>query len=66
MCENERYSLVTIGIPVKDEASCINHMLKSLEDLDYPKEQIAIIFVDGHSTDGTYEVLAEWARRKKH
>jgi glycosyltransferase involved in cell wall biosynthesis len=57
--------LITICVPVKDEAYCIRHMLKSLEDLDYPKKRIKIVFVEGHSTDGTYDILAEWVARAK-
>lgn len=58
--------IVTIGIPVKDEILCINHVLKSVEDVDYPKKRIKLVIVDGYSTDGTYEILSEWIEKVKN
>lgn len=57
--------LITIGIPIKNRAYVIRKVLKKIEELDYPKDRIEIIFVDDFSTDGTYEILCEWRERVK-
>lgn len=61
----DSFPLITIGVPVKDEEHCIRYLLKSLENLDYPKERIKIVFVEGFSADGTYDILAEWVERAR-
>ncbi len=44
---------VTIIIPAFNEESSITRALKSLADLDYPKDKLHIIVVDDGSTDDT-------------
>jgi glycosyltransferase involved in cell wall biosynthesis len=56
----EECSLMTIGMPIKNRAFCIKQVLKNIEELDYPKDKIKIVFVDDYSTDGTFEILTEW------
>ena len=58
---------ITIGMPVKDRVDCIVRVLKGLENLDYPNSKIKLVFVDGFSLDGTYEILVNWtAKNKEH
>jgi len=57
--------LVTLGIPVKNRAWYIDKVLKAIEDLDYPKNKIKIIFVDDYSKDGTYETIISWTQKNK-
>ena len=46
--ELPKFSLI---VPVKDEEAVIGRCLKSLLDLDYPKEKVEIIVVEGASKD---------------
>lgn len=50
-------------MPIKNRFQYIGKTLKAIEDLDYPKEKIKLVFVDDYSTDGTYEVLMEWKNK---
>lgn len=47
--------VVSIIIPVRNAGETIEDLLKSLINLDYPKEKIEIIIIDGRSTDDTIE-----------
>jgi len=60
----EHFPLLTIGMPVKNRAWCIRETLKAIDNIDYPKDKLKIIFVDDYSTDGTFEILKEWKARK--
>lgn len=51
--------LVSIIMPLKDEALTIEKALDSICAQTYPVEKIEIIVVDGNSTDGTLEVVRE-------
>ena len=54
-------------MPVKDRAWCIDQVLRSIDEQDLPKERIQLVFVDGYSTDGTYEKLSKWTKdRRRH
>lgn len=48
--------VISVIVPVKNEANLLNHCLKSLMRLDYPKECLEIIVADGLSSDNTKEV----------
>lgn len=50
-------SAVTIIVPVRNQAATLAQCLNSLANLDYPNKEI--IVVDGHSNDGTQELLQE-------
>lgn len=55
------YPLIAIVIPTYNSLSTLPMCLKALMDLDYPKEKLGMIFVDGGSKDGTIEFLKEWS-----
>lgn len=57
--EPTTHPLVSIIVPVRNEATVVGRCADSLLNLDYPKKEV--IFVDGGSTDGTMEVLASKA-----
>ncbi len=50
---------ISIIIPAKNEEKLIRGCIRSLNQLDYPKEKIEIIIVDGLSTDNTSGVARE-------
>lgn len=49
---------VSIIIPVRNGKKSLPRLLKSLEDVDYPKEKIEVLVVDNNSTDKTPEIVA--------
>jgi len=49
-------------VPTKDEEVVIARCLNSLLDLDYPKDKLEIIVVDGNSTDNTCKVCSDFQR----
>ncbi|MHA1505764.1 MAG: glycosyltransferase family 2 protein [Candidatus Asgardarchaeia archaeon] len=51
--------LISIWIPVKNEGTLVNKLMKSLLRLRYPRDRIQILVGDD-STDYTYELLKKW------
>ncbi len=54
---------VTIIIPCRNEAGYIGRCLESIVGNDYPEDKLQILVVDGMSTDGSRQVVEEYARR---
>ncbi|HID15907.1 MAG TPA: glycosyltransferase [Candidatus Atribacteria bacterium] len=52
--------IVSIIIPVKNASETIEDLLKSLMNLDYPKDKIEIIIIDGQSTDDTIQKASKY------
>ena len=52
---------VTVVVPCRDEAAYIRPMISGLLSSSYPRDRLEVLFVDGLSTDGTREVLAQAA-----
>jgi len=50
---------VTILIPFYNESAIIKNKVKNLASLDYPKDKLDIIFLDGCSTDDTCIILSQ-------
>ena len=50
-------------MPTKDEEAVIGRCLNGLLDLDYPKDKLEIIIVDGNSTDGTCKVCSDFSSK---
>jgi len=59
------YPLITIAMPIKNREWALPYVLKSIENQDYPKKFIKIVFVDNYSTDKTCAILTEWIQRVK-
>ncbi|NIQ06684.1 MAG: glycosyltransferase, partial [Candidatus Korarchaeota archaeon] len=57
--------LITIGMLTKNRSWCLPQVLARMEEMDYPKEQIKIVFVDGNSTDDTFSMLRKWKEREE-
>lgn len=53
----EEYPFVSILIPCFNEAPFVEQKVNNLQELDYPKDKLEIIFLDGNSSDGTYQAL---------
>lgn len=53
-------SNVSIIIPTKNNGDTIEKCLSSIKNLDYPKEKIEVIIVDGHSSDDTVEIAKKY------
>ena len=54
---------ITIMMPVLNEAEQIASTLDELVSQDYPRERYEVLVVDGASTDGTVEIIDNYARK---
>ncbi|HLV85905.1 MAG TPA: glycosyltransferase family 2 protein [Candidatus Sulfotelmatobacter sp.] len=54
-------AVVSIILVVRNEEQVIRRKLRNLMELDYPAEQTEIIVVSDGSTDGTNQILSEFA-----
>jgi len=50
---------VAILVPLRDAAAEIGPFLAALGSLDYPREKIKLVFCEGDSVDGSWEVLRQ-------
>lgn len=53
---------VSVIIPCREEEKYIAQVLRSILANDYPKDHMEVLLVDGMSTDGTREIVAEFIR----
>lgn len=60
---NKFFPKVTVIVPVKNGATHIRELLDSLMQVDYDKDKLEIIVVDGNSTDGTREIVSQYPVR---
>lgn len=58
---DEEAPKVSIIVPTKNEELVIGRCLNGLIDLDYPKDKLEIIVVDGNSADGTCTICSEFS-----
>ncbi|MEM0357015.1 MAG: glycosyltransferase [Candidatus Bathyarchaeia archaeon] len=56
----QAYPKVSVVIPVKNGAAKIKDLLDSLMKVDYDKDKLEIIVVDGCSTDGTRDIVSKY------
>ena len=62
--KNEKFPKFSIIVPTKDEELVISRCLNGILELDYPKDKMEIIVVDGNSSDSTFKICSEF--RDKH
>jgi glycosyltransferase involved in cell wall biosynthesis len=58
--KSEYYPKVSVIVPVKNGAAYIRELLNSLMQIEYEKDKLEIIVVDGNSTDKTREIVSEY------
>jgi len=51
---------VSIIVPVKNGAATVQELLESLMQIDYDKNKLEVIVVDGNSTDDTQEIVSKF------
>ncbi len=56
----DRTPFVSIIIPVRNEQGYLDRCLESVISLDYPRNRIEILLIDGMSTDGTIQIIESW------
>jgi succinoglycan biosynthesis protein ExoA len=54
---------VSVVLAIRNEAEHLDNCLHALVNLNYPREKIEILLVDGMSGDNTPAILADWAGR---
>lgn len=52
----------SIIVPTKNEEAVIGRCLTALMNLDYPKDKMDIIVVDGNSSDSTGKICMEFSK----
>lgn len=59
--ENSKYeSFVSIVIVCLNEGERLRHCLKSIEELDFPRDKLEVVIVDNGSTDNTCDIIKEF------
>jgi glycosyltransferase involved in cell wall biosynthesis len=53
---------ISVIMPCRDEEKFIAQALESILANDYPKDRLEVLVVDGMSTDGTRQIIAEFTR----
>lgn len=60
MVQAGEFPTISVIVPVLNVARTVRDLMESLMKLDYPKEKLEIIVVDGNSKDGTKEIVGEY------
>jgi glycosyltransferase involved in cell wall biosynthesis len=59
------WPIISVIMPVRNEAAYIEQAVKSLLENDYPADRMELIVVDGASEDKTRELVSKMAERDK-
>lgn len=59
---SEFYPTVSLLVPVYNEEKIVSKKIQNIRELNYPKEKLETIFVDGCSTDNTAELIETYSR----
>lgn len=49
--------VISVVVPFRNEENHIHHLIRSLSDLNYPREKFEVIFVNDHSDDNSENVI---------
>ena len=60
MLAKESLPKVSVIVPVKNGGAKIQGLLDSLMQIDYPKDKLEIMIVDGNSSDDTREIVSRY------
>ena len=58
---DDKLPSVSLIVPARDEEQVAGRVLVALDNLDYPRDRLAIVLVDHGSCDGTGRLFREWA-----
>jgi cellulose synthase/poly-beta-1,6-N-acetylglucosamine synthase-like glycosyltransferase len=61
--KNVEYPKFSIIVPSKNEETVIRRCLDGILNMDYPKDKLQIIVVDGKSTDNTSKICSEFSEK---
>ena len=61
MNSTQELPLVTVILPIRNEADFIENTVKSVIENDYPHDKLEILVIDGMSDDGTREIIEKLA-----
>lgn len=61
----KRYPSVSIIVPCYNEEKTLYKTVRSLLDLDYPKNKLTIILVDDGSIDGTWSIMQKFSKNSQ-
>jgi cellulose synthase/poly-beta-1,6-N-acetylglucosamine synthase-like glycosyltransferase len=59
----EVFPKISIIVPTKDEEIVVGRCLDGLLKIDYPKDKLDIIVVDGNSSDNTAKICSEFSQK---
>jgi len=57
-----RYPAVTITVPCWNEEKTVYKTVRSLQNLNYPKDKVQIFLIDDGSTDGTFNIIRKFEK----
>lgn len=57
------YPKVSLIVPVYNEEKIVEKKIKNIEELDYPSDELEVIFIDGNSSDKTAEIIEERSKK---
>jgi cellulose synthase/poly-beta-1,6-N-acetylglucosamine synthase-like glycosyltransferase len=58
----KKYPLVSVLVPVFNEQNTVLGTLKSIANLDYPKDKLEVIVINDGSTDNTKKIVQEYIK----
>ncbi|MBX4152262.1 glycosyltransferase [Paenibacillus lautus] len=57
---------ITIAAPIRDREWILPYYLKHIENIDYPKDKIELLFVVNDSTDNSFDILHDYQTNHKN